>query len=82
MGSVGASVVQLSIGSWYERQLVDSGRAAALWALIGFVVTFVTVRTITRRIRSRTESAAAAKAGDDTAADATAAAEPPPTGAW
>lgn len=39
---------------WYEDNLVQSGRAAAVWALIGFVVTFAIVRTLTRRIHART----------------------------
>src|SRR6476469_868532 len=36
---------------WYQRVLVDTGRAAAVWALIGFLVTFAITRGITRRIR-------------------------------
>jgi hypothetical protein len=38
---------------WYERVLVDTGRAAALWVLIGFLVTFTVTRGITRRIRAK-----------------------------
>jgi hypothetical protein len=39
---------------WYAEHVVDAGRAPALFALVGFVVTFVVVRAITRRIRART----------------------------
>ncbi len=38
---------------WYQTTFVDSGRSPALWALIGFLVTFALVRTITRRIHAR-----------------------------
>ncbi|MFI5610682.1 hypothetical protein [Amycolatopsis sp. NPDC051903] len=38
---------------WYDRVFVDTGRAAAMWALAGFLVTFVVVRGITRRIRTK-----------------------------
>lgn len=38
---------------WYTEHVVDTGRAPALFALVGFVVTFVVVRSITRRIRAR-----------------------------
>ena len=38
---------------WYQQVLVDTGRAAAVWALIGFLVTFVITRGITRRIRAK-----------------------------
>ncbi|MET3974386.1 hypothetical protein [Cellulosimicrobium sp. BE325] len=44
---------------WYTEHVVGTGRAPALFALVGFVVTFVVVRSITRRIRARTEAAAA-----------------------
>lgn len=40
---------------WYQQFFVDTGRAAALWALIGFLVTFAVTRTITRRIRDKAE---------------------------
>ena len=39
---------------WYQRYLVDTGRSATLWVLIGFVVTYTTTRWITLRIRART----------------------------
>ena len=39
---------------WYQRVLVDTGRSAALWALIGFLATFAITRGVTRRIHSRT----------------------------
>lgn len=38
---------------WYQRVLVDTGRAGALWVLIGFLVTFTVTRSITRRIRAK-----------------------------
>ena len=41
---------------WYQRVLVDTGRAAAVWALIGFVVTFAVTRAITRRIRAKKDA--------------------------
>ncbi len=41
---------------WYTEHVVDAGRAPALFALVGFVVTFVVVRSITRRIRARREA--------------------------
>jgi hypothetical protein len=37
---------------WYQRVLVDTGRAAAVWVLIGFLVSFAVTRGITRRIRT------------------------------
>lgn len=37
---------------WYQQIFVDTGRSTALWALIGFVVTFLITRWITRRIRA------------------------------
>ncbi|WP_069386575.1 hypothetical protein [Cellulosimicrobium cellulans] len=42
---------------WYSEHVVEAGRAPALFALVGFVVTFVVVRAITRRIRARGASA-------------------------
>ena len=42
---------------WYQRVLVDTGRSAALWALVGFLVAFAITRGVTRRIHSRTPSA-------------------------
>lgn len=38
---------------WYQRLLVDTGRSAALWALVGFLVAFAITRGVTRRIHSR-----------------------------
>lgn len=48
---------------WYERVLVDTGRAATAWALIGFLVTFAVTRGITRRIRSKKADPAAPGGG-------------------
>lgn len=39
--------------NWYQTALVDTGRAPAVWALIGFLVTFGVTRWITRRIRAK-----------------------------
>jgi hypothetical protein len=41
------------MSDWYQRYLVDTGRAAMLWLLIGFVVTYAVTRWVTLRIRSR-----------------------------
>jgi hypothetical protein len=38
---------------WYQRVLVDTGRAPAVWLLIGFLVTFAVTRGITRRIHAK-----------------------------
>lgn len=38
---------------WYQRVFVDSGRAPAVWMLIGFLVTFAVTRGITRRIHAK-----------------------------
>jgi hypothetical protein len=42
--------------AWYTQHVVDTGRAPTLVALLAFVVTFVVVRAVTRRIRSRSEA--------------------------
>lgn len=42
------------MSDWYERHLVDTGRSAMLWLLIGFVATYAITRWVTLRIRSRT----------------------------
>ena len=39
--------------NWYVEHVVDTGRSAALWMLIGFLVTYAVTRTITVRIRNR-----------------------------
>ena len=38
---------------WYQRVLARTGRAPAVWMLIGFLVTFAATRAITHRIRAR-----------------------------
>jgi hypothetical protein len=38
---------------WYQRIFVDTGRAPAVWMLIGFLVTFAVTRGITRRIHAK-----------------------------
>ena len=45
---------------WYDQTFVQTGRSPALWALVGFLVTFALVRTITRRIHARQAAQAAA----------------------
>ena len=39
--------------NWYQTYLVDTDRAATLWLLLGFVITFAITRGITLRIRAR-----------------------------
>jgi len=41
------------MSDWYQRYLVDTGRSAMLWLLVGFVVTYAVTRWVTLRIRSR-----------------------------
>ncbi|WP_207841466.1 hypothetical protein [Williamsia soli] len=48
---------------WYIKHVVDTGRSAALVALIGFVVTYGITRAITRKIKAR--NATPAPEGDD-----------------
>jgi hypothetical protein len=38
---------------WYREYLTDTGRSAAVWALLAFFVTFAVTRGITRRIRAK-----------------------------
>jgi hypothetical protein len=47
---------------WYQRYLVDTGRAAMLWLLLGFVVTYAVTRWVTLRIRARAKSDAGQQA--------------------
>ena len=42
------------MSDWYERYLVDTGRSAILWLVLGFVTTYAVTRWITLRIRGRT----------------------------
>ena len=42
--------------NWYLDNVVGTGRSAALWMLIGFVVTYAATRFITVRIRNRNAS--------------------------
>jgi len=48
---------------WYQRVFVDTGRAPAIWMLVGFLVTFAVTRAVTRRIRAK--AAAEADEPDD-----------------
>jgi hypothetical protein len=45
--------------SWYQTYFVDTGRSAALWLIIGFLVTFAITRGITLKIRARNAAEAA-----------------------
>ena len=38
---------------WYQRYLAGTGRAPAVWMLLGFLVTFAVTRGITRRIHAK-----------------------------
>ncbi|MGZ5959357.1 MAG: hypothetical protein ACXWLG_14915 [Myxococcaceae bacterium] len=44
------------MADWYQDHLVDTGRSAALWMLIGFLFTYGATRWITLRIRARKAS--------------------------
>jgi hypothetical protein len=44
------------VTDWYQDTLVATGRSAALWLLVGFLVTFGATRWITLRIRARQAS--------------------------
>ena len=41
------------MADWYRTYLIDTERSAALWVLIGFLVTYAITRSITLRIRRR-----------------------------
>jgi hypothetical protein len=45
----------VAIRDWYEREMIEGNRAGAFWLLLSLLVTFLIVRTITRRIRSDEE---------------------------
>ena len=49
--------------NWYVENVVGTGRSAALWMLVGFVVTYAVTRTITVRIRNRKDSGTGDEAG-------------------
>ena len=42
----------MAIRDWYEREMVNGNRSGAFWLLLSLLITFLIVRTITRRIRS------------------------------
>jgi hypothetical protein len=46
------------MSDWYQANLVDTGRSAALWVLVGFVITYAATRRITLRIRARAQQGA------------------------
>lgn len=64
---------------WYELHVVATGRAPALLALVGFVVTFLLTRAVTRTIRARTarEAAEGGPSDDGTTTGTTSHAVPP-----
>ena len=41
------------MGDWYQSTFVDTERSAALWVVIGFLVTYTITRRITLKIRAR-----------------------------
>ncbi|MFN8169368.1 MAG: hypothetical protein U0S36_11355 [Candidatus Nanopelagicales bacterium] len=41
------------MASWYQSYFIDTGRSAALWVVIGFLVTYGITRRITLKIRAR-----------------------------
>ena len=43
------------MGGWYAEHVAGTGRAPALWLLVGFAVAFALTRTVTRRIRAARE---------------------------
>jgi hypothetical protein len=47
MGSVAG------VGEWYQDVFVETGRSAALWVVLGFLVTYGITRRITLKIRAR-----------------------------
>jgi hypothetical protein len=48
---------------WYLDNVVDTGRSAALWMLVGFLVTYAVTRTITVRIKNRKASGTVEESG-------------------
>lgn len=48
---------------WYDDHVVDSGRSAALWMLIGFVLAYAVTRTITVHIRNSRAAGSSADGG-------------------
>lgn len=49
--------------NWYLDNVVGTGRSAALWMLVGFLVTYAVTRTITVRIRNRKASGTEEESG-------------------
>jgi hypothetical protein len=44
------------VTGWYQEHIADTGRSAALFLVVGFVITYAVTRTITHRIRARSGS--------------------------
>lgn len=57
--------------SWYQTYFVDTGRSAALWLIIGFLVTFAIPRSVTLKIRARNAAEAANPTPVDESAEPT-----------
>ena len=51
--SVTSGAYSHGVLDWYRAAILDTGRSAAVWALLGFVVTFGLTRWITVTIRAR-----------------------------
>lgn len=49
---------------WYQDAIAGTGRAPALWALVGFLLTFTLTRVVTRRIRARRPAVTDRDAGE------------------
>ena len=49
--------------NWYVEHVVDTGRSAALWMLVGFVVTYGVTRFVTVRIKNRKASGTGEESG-------------------
>ena len=50
---------------WYQTHLIDTERSAALWVLIGFVVTYAITRSITLKIRRKSAEPPTEAAADE-----------------
>ena len=53
------------MADWYQTHLIDTERSAALWVLIGFVVTYAITRSITLKIRRKSAEPPTVVAADD-----------------
>jgi len=53
------------MANWYQTHLIDTERSAALWVLIGFVVTYAITRSITLKIRRKSAEPPTEAAADE-----------------